>query len=195
LSSIKNYLSEIAIEALKLKIDLESCMFPGATQAYIGSVAKDLPFELPVGILELYYWKNGAKLEARKGETRFFPGFQFLPFERSVMDTRLFLSALPAAEIFWRKSWFSLCSDLAGYYYAVDAGHSDGTFGVVYSIQDLIEPFPAFSSFDAMLHSILECYRAGAYYLDEDGYLEDDEKRCDDIYKKYNNGLSPYSRD
>ncbi len=192
MSAITNHLYEISVAASKLGIDLASNMNPAATPEEIESETKELPFQLPSEVLDLYRWKNGVLLRGQQCETRMVPRFYFMPLQRSVASTRFRISTVGSDYSEWRKSWYSLCEDLAGDHYALEVSRGEESCGRIYSVQGVRDPFPAFWSFEMMLRSILECYRQGAYYIDEDGCLDEDVEICDPICRQFNNGLSPY---
>jgi cell wall assembly regulator SMI1 len=154
MSEIAKYLREMADEAFKLGIDLESNMNAAVSPEQIAIGTKELPFELPPEILELYLWKNGVRLDGKPQEIRMFPRFYFLPFQRCIETTQILISTVGKTHCQWQTSWYALCADLAGDYYAVNAAPGGGAFGRIFSVQEETEPFPAFWSFETMLLSI-----------------------------------------
>ena len=44
----------------------------------------------------------------------------------------------------------------------------------------------AYSSLTNMMLTIAECYETGAYYLSEDGFVEENKAKAAKILKKYN---------
>ncbi len=192
MSKITHHLLEIEVEASKLGVDLAANMNPPSTAGQVAAATKRMGIELPNEILDLYRWKNGVRLNGQPWEIRMFPRFYFLSLERSIETTNLLVATVGEKYSGWQDSWFALCSDLGGDYYAINTARIDETFGRVFSIQEECVPFAAFWSFETMLRSVLECYRAGAYYLDEDGLLQEDKEKAGQIYRQFNKGLSPY---
>jgi hypothetical protein len=191
MSTITKYLDEIAVECAKLGIDLKRDMLPGITLDRAAKVAKDLQFDLPNEIIELYLWKNGVRLEGQSCENRMIPRFYVRPLEQCVHTTKILISGIHEPNSQWRAKWFSVFEDLAGDYLAINCKAGDIDYGKIFSVEELVEPFPAFLSLEVMLYSVLECYRSGAYFIDEDGLLAEDDEIADPIYRRFNCGLSP----
>src|SRR5271154_1617594 len=105
MSEITKHLYEITVAASRLGIDLESNMNPGATPEQIENETKELQFELPSEVLDLYRWKNGARLEGQRRDFRMFPRFYFLPLQRSIETTRILISTVGKTHSQWQKSW------------------------------------------------------------------------------------------
>jgi len=192
MSTTTDILEEIADEAKKLGIDVRRNTYPGATQEQLSGALKKLPFRVPLEVLELFTWRNGVRLTGQPGEIRIFPRFVWRSVELSVKATLGLVSASNDPQVRWQRSWFALLTDLFGDYYAVDADISPSSYGRIWSLQDGTDPFPAFWSFETMLVSTLECYKAGVFSL-EGGLLVDDEAAAEPIYRRLNRGLSPYS--
>jgi cell wall assembly regulator SMI1 len=191
MSRIRPMLEEIATRALAIGINCAGNMNPGITLAEAKSVCQDLPYELPQDVIELYLWRNGVRLEGQSFEMRIVPKFYFRSIEVSIETTTAFACRADDPEMQWKPSWFCLCTDLGGDCLSLETNRSE-QFGRIFAVTEIAEPFPAFWSFDTMLLSILECYRAGVYFLDEDGTLAEDYEPADSIYRRFNHGLSPH---
>ena len=191
MSKITELLNGICGELRNLGINANEFLRPGISAEQIGEVSSVLPFSLPKEVCELYLWRNGSLLEGVTTENRLFPRYIFLSLQRSVSTTKILVSSSAKDESQWSPNWYTLCDDLAGDYYALIATPNDPSCGRIMRVTELVDPFPAFWSFERMLLSILECYRSGAYYLGEDGFLEEDTGLSDELYKRFNNGLSP----
>ena len=190
MSNIISLLDAINIEAKQLGFDPAANMHPGLTRDQIKEVSRRLPFELPADVIEIYHWRNGVRLEGQHCEYRLFPRYCLRTIEESVQTTQLLISLADDPLIRWRHSWFGLFEDLAGDCLACETNRS-GEFGRIFASES--EIIPAFWSVETMLTSVLECYRAGAYFLDDVlGYLTEDEEISDVIYRRFNRGLSPH---
>jgi hypothetical protein len=80
---------------------------------------------------------------------------------------------------------------MAGDYFSIQTCQQSGSYGRIFALQEALDPYPAFWSFATMLLSILECYKSGAYFLDDDGFLDEHREVSDPIYRNFNNELSP----
>jgi cell wall assembly regulator SMI1 len=192
MSAITTYLTQIMDEAHKLGVDIEGNMYPGASIEEIKKATRALPFDLPEDIVELYLWRNGVRLKGQSCEFRIFPRLLFQSINVSVETTRILISSSDEPLVRWRKTWYSLATDLAGDYYALDATRDGQARGRIFAVMEATDPYPAFWSFEAMLLSVLECYRMGTYFLDESGFLGEDREMSDTIYRAINRGLSPH---
>jgi hypothetical protein len=195
MTKISSLLDQIAKEALRLGIDVDKDMHPGLSQEEQLEATRALPFPLPMEIGELYSWKNGVRIEGQRSEIRIFPEFYFVPIDRCVSTTTTLISLVERPENQWNRAWLSIADDLFGDHLAMNAITGERDFGRIFMLSYLSDPFPAFWSFEAMLAAILECYRAGAYFLDEDGFLEERTEISKTIYEELNHGLSPLVQD
>ena len=62
---------------------------------------------------------------------------------------------------------------------------------VIYFYAEDGETEIAYSSLTNMMLTIAECYETGAYYLSEDGFVEQDEVNVNKIFRKYNPAIEP----
>jgi hypothetical protein len=191
MSAIEACLDQIAVEGLKLGIDVKAHMYPGLRPTDIAALVKPLPFKLPPEVIDFYLWQNGVRLEGQTCEIGMFPRLYFPSLARCVETTQILVSTVDRPLSQWKKSWYSLCEDFAGEYYALNSDRQEEVFGRVFAVGTLHNPFPAFWSFQTMVQSVLECYKAGAYYLDRKGFLREDLEKCHGIYRALNRGLSP----
>ena len=76
--------------------------------------------------------------------------------------------------------------------YWVDLNEGTEHYGKIYYCNSYYsEPDYAFESLTAMFQTIAECYEYGAFYLEDEGYLAENDKWYE-IAKKNNPGLIPY---
>ena len=190
MSNIISLLDAINSEAKKLGFDPAANMHSGVTLDRIAEASRELPFELPTEVVEIYRWRNGVKLGGRHGEIRLFPRCYLRSSEESIHATQEFILLANDPLMAWRPSWFRLFDDLCGDCYAIETSRT-AEFGRIFAKE--MGVFPAFWSIETMLTSVLECYRAGAYFLDDElGDLTEDEDISDAIYRRFNRGLSPH---
>lgn len=192
MSRCTEMLDQIAEEAKRIGINVKEHTYPGATQRQIADAVGKLPFQIPPEVLELFLWRNGVRLAGQASEIRIFPRFVWRSIDLSVKTSLKLISASNDPEVRWRKTWYCLATDLAGDYYALDADRAGENYGRIFVITCAADPYPAFWSFEAMLASVLECYRMRAYFLDESGELTENREMSDTIYRAINNGLSPH---
>lgn len=191
MSDVVSYLNQILEEAEKIGIVAKKHLNPGLSSESIEELVAVLPFSLPRDIAEFYRWHNGMRLDGQKCEFRLLPGKIFEPLEDAIQRTQALLSVAGDPSVRWSQTWYSLCTDLAGDYFAVEADANRSNVGTIMAINVANEPYPAFRSFRTMLLSMLDCFKLGGYLLDEDGFLVEESWLADLVYRLNNGGLSP----
>ncbi|MFB6275049.1 MAG: HEAT repeat domain-containing protein [Halothece sp.] len=171
---------------------------PGLTTEEIKIKTQELPFRLPTEVYELYQWCNGTS-----GDVPFFPSYRFLSLEEAV---DLYHSEIKEVEIdklqqedyydiaqlapfswpsFQNQYWLPIF-DFDGeiYFLSCDTEQRDGA-PVWYYFPESVFPRLYFSNLTSMLLAITECYETEAYYLDQQGFLEENELKVAPILRKY----------
>jgi hypothetical protein len=178
-------------EARKLGVEVDAYWHPPAADREIAETAAMLPFELPSDILDFYRWQDGVHLDGYTPGFGLIPRFVFPSVRESVDTTLSLVDAADDPDVRWQKTWYALATDLFGDYLSVETSGSSPNYGRLFAIVAGCEPYPAFSSFKCMLASVLECYKAAAYFLHEDGFLDERREQSHLIYRALNKELSP----
>lgn len=161
---------------------------PGLTNEQIHAAVKHLPFELPEEIYELYRWRNGTEAEH---DCVIYPAMDFLTLEEAIKFHED-IATLENTELEIRFEGYKLFPFIAN-----DAEISnvlvkdkpEKTSPVIYFAHEDCEPEIVYSSLTNMMLAIAECYEAGAYYLAEDGFVEQNEIEAAKILRKYNSDI------
>lgn len=184
LDRVKNWL-------VKTDPNFRSYLQLGLTHEDISSIVKDLPFQLSKEVYELYQWHNGTPDDCYK---EFLPGYMFLSLEQAL---KVFLlldeereDLLEFGDELWQKHLFPIFM-LDQKEYLVLLGDLKETSPVLRFVYADVA-VPRYPSLTNMMLAIAECYELGAYYLHEDGYLEEDEQKADEINRKYGSIRSAY---
>jgi len=171
---------------------------PGLTTEEIQINTQELPFRLPTEVYEFYQWCNGTS-----GDVPFFPSYRFLSLEEAV---DLYHSEIKEVEIdklqqedyydiaqltpfswlsFQNQYWLPIF-DFDGeiYFLSCDTEQRDGA-PVWYYFPESVFPRLYFSNLTSMLLAIAECYETEAYYLNQQGFLEENEFKVAPILRKY----------
>jgi len=191
MSEISSLLDQILRDAEEIGIAAGPYLNAGLSTAKIEELSANLPFRLPPDVVELYRWRNGMRLEGQLCEFRIIPGMVIEPLEDAVLRTNELAAAVDEPFALWKTTWYSLCTNLAGHYLALDVAAIRNDGGKVIAINMESNPYPAFQSFKQMLLSIADCYKAGVYLLDEERFLVEERRLSDIIYRLHNGGLSP----
>jgi hypothetical protein len=184
---ITEILESIKCHALALGFSLDDVLGPSASDAYMDSICASIQMPVSHDVRALFRWRNGVWPAGQRTEIRLFPGFFYPPFHICEQHYRE-----RGGVSGWRSSWFPVFTDGAGDYFVIETLSESEDEGRILRITNFGEPRPAFWSFQAMLASILSCYEHGAYFLDEDGFLDEDHEVSIPVYRKLNLGLSPF---
>lgn len=130
MNKITVILNEIAQEALRLGINVNSDMNQPTSRENIAFCLKKCPLLLPQEILEVYLWKNGVRLVGQPNEIRIFPNLNILPIEDAATNSAILIGSGNSTT--WKSTWFCFCSDLAGDYYACESSAVNAGFGKIY---------------------------------------------------------------
>jgi hypothetical protein len=141
-----------------------------------------------IELLSWYQWTNGVVLGEGSGDPELIPGYLIPSFKRAFITYRSFALA-PASErsdqLYWRDGWFPVLDDLAGGGLMLPAARHT-TDSHVYILTEGSVSEAAFDTFEAMVVSIIECYRTGAYIVTLDEKLEEHSDLSREIYRKHN---------
>ena len=136
----------------QIGVDLESLLFPGASEAEIADVEDGLGYEIPAELKGLYRIANGqvdlwnkpeliSDISGGKRAAAMFGHFRFLTLQEALAEHRERLSMHeeddsfepwgfrpddPIAPVDWKPSWFAFAAADAGNGYAVDVAPPGG---------------------------------------------------------------------
>lgn len=148
---------------------------PGLTRAKIDEIVKDFQFPLPQELYEFYEWHNGCNSFGYV--VPFYDNF--FPLEEVLTNYQSWLGWER-----WNHHWLPILDGNGDYRYAITVGEE--TAPIWYSDpEDGVDEIRWDSLTDLFL-AAAECYETGAYYINEEGYLEEDEQKVSEIQRKYN---------
>ena len=158
---------------------------PGLTNEQIQAAVKYIPFELPEEIYELYRWRNGT--EARH-DCDFYPAMNFITLEKAV---KLYedIATLDNTEEEIRFEGYNLFPFIvtdAEFTNVLIKDKQEKSSPVIDFYAEDCETQIVYSSLTNMMLTIAECYETGAYYLSEDGFVEEKKPKVAQILRKYN---------
>jgi hypothetical protein len=158
--------------------------YPGLTNEQIEQLIKYLPFRLTKEVYELYQWRNGTL----HGDG-FFPFLVFYSLQESLdfyyrtlkyePDDNLLMSPRHSLIIFrWDKSFFYIVCD-----------NKEKESSPVWEVNLSDSPIIAYTSLTSLMCMIAECYETGAYYINKEGFLDEDRTKSEPIFRKYNSDI------
>lgn len=172
---MKKLLDELS-EILQIKHPfIESSLQAGIFKEDISFMLQNTAVQLPEEVYDLYSWHNGLKTDILENEPLgvlwvFWMG-AFTPFEFALEDYREFVAAG-----YWNEHYFPLFCSGGGDYYLIDCNSLSSTYRriLLYSPSnvDLDGIITVYDSLPQLLQSVIECYKAGAYTVDEKNYLQ-----------------------
>ncbi|MGB3757344.1 MAG: SMI1/KNR4 family protein [Rivularia sp. (in: cyanobacteria)] len=157
---------------------------PGLTNEQIHAAVQHLPFELPEEIYELYRWRNGTQ---ERHDCDFYPAMEFLTIEKAVkLYEDIATNDGTEEEIRFEGYKFFTFIVTDNDFTNILIGTKEKPLPVIYFYAEDCETEIAYSSLTNMMLTIAECYETGAYYLTEDGFVEQNEVKSAEIFRKYN---------
>jgi cell wall assembly regulator SMI1 len=151
-------------------------------------------FKLPKEIHELYQWRNGMTTDAK---ALCFPTLEFLPISRAIEYSK-------GCNQYIEERQKNLIDD--GEWYEISPLfifiENNGNFCGIPLVKDRREKLPIvdvgegdmprifYASLTDMMLTLAECYETGAYYLDDEGFICEDEDKFAQIFRKYNDSVS-----
>ena len=173
---------------------------PGLTREVIEEKTKNLPFQLPEEVYELYQWHNGTLAGLKWGQADLPVGYWFHPLEKPI---ELYFESMKLEEEmkefyenteggwegkFWNTDWFPIFSHGNDTYHVTCGQDSIPVASIWYFYPEFVEPEFHYENLTAMMLTVAECYETEAYYLDEEGFIQEDELKVAQIKNKYNPG-------
>lgn len=176
---------------------------PGLSRDEIEDLVKDLPFQIPSELYELYQWRNGARDGDLGQETAWiFGNWTFKPLEQVVAQYKeAFVKYQQNKNYskYQRKSYFNNFKYLNIFY---DATFYHIGFVMISKILDFCPVIwqyfdegelvihKKFTNIVTMMQTIAECYETGTYYIhptEDDGFFVHCHPQAEHYYwRKYN---------
>ncbi|KAF3884893.1 MULTISPECIES: HEAT repeat domain-containing protein [Nostocales] len=148
---------------------------PGLTREQIDALLVNFPFRLPEELYEFYGWHNGCTSFGYI--IPYYDNFFFL--EEVLRDYQYWLSW-----DWWNPHWLPILDGNGDYRYAVVVGEEAAP--VWYIDPEGCTKEIRWDSLTDLMLATAECYDTSAYYLNEEGYLEEDRQKIAEIQRKHN---------
>jgi HEAT repeat protein len=186
MSSLTDALDQIETWLVKNQPEVALGLQPGLTREEINEIIQDFPFQLPEVLYEFYGWHNGC---TQFGYViPFYDNFYSLQESLSVYQDYLSWDSK------WNPRWLPILDYNGDYRYAVVVG--EDTAPVWYIDPECGVEEIRWNSLTNLMEAVAECYEVSAYYLNEDGYVEEDKQRVAEIQRQHNyQGTQEYTSD
>lgn len=169
--------------------EFAASFLPGLNDEQIQKLTAYLPYQLPEEIHELYRWRNGTK---ERQKILFHPSISILPLEEALIVARESIDIFDNTEDelrFEGNRVFPFIDD-DGDLCVVKCTKEKQKYSPIISIfAECDELNVTYTNFTTMMQTIAECYETGAYYLIDDGFVEEDEDKVAEILRKYNSDI------
>lgn len=139
-------------------------------------------------LTKLYAWRDGTAVSPGVpiDDVHFLPGYYFLSLEDAIANWLAFRD-----DDRWNPAWLPIFASGGGDFYAVDCSAGDQAVSpVVGFLLDEPEHPVEYESVTAMMATIADCFREGAFFVDRDGCLDMEDEEHAQIAAKHNPGLS-----
>ncbi|MBT1004024.1 hypothetical protein KIH31_15665 [Paenarthrobacter sp. DKR-5] len=135
----------------------------------------------------LYEWRNGTDSDGVKlGHIYLFPGFYMLSLEEGLASYNNFVGNER-----WDREWFPLFADGGGDFYVVTCSRTSSRNGkIVHFMIDEPDHPVEYGSLASMLLTMAEAYRRKIFFLDQDGYLDEDSEAFLSLGEELNQDVS-----
>jgi hypothetical protein len=169
--------------------DLYTKLLPGLSIQEVENIAKDIPFQLPLEVHELYQWHNGINVEY-ESKDEFFPNERFFAPLSYCVQRYFEFRDLGLSEEFVNPLWFPLIDSDGHSYFCTGSNEKIKSSPIVFlTTHDDWDFVECYDSLEGMILTILECFETEVYYY-EDGIINSLELKEDLVRAKYNPNTS-----
>lgn len=178
LNRIEDWLSQ-------LNPPLASDLQPGLSRKEIENRLSQVPYTFPDDLYILYQWHNGIRGDLFIWQAPLFGGFVFESIDSAMKDYSLKMEVEMDIRLdSWAPSWFPIfhCNK-KDYYVILGKDHHDGEDSQILRVYWGGE-YEECSTLSKLTLSIAECYENDVYYLNSDGFLEEDHSLASQIFEK-----------
>jgi hypothetical protein len=199
MSTIPTYFEQIITKQKKMGYKFPSLLRPPASEQLISEIEHKIGFPLNTELFQLYTCADGTISDSGlpSGATGLIPIHRFMSLSEACDRYYFQKLQLGFNELFeeWNsgykpdKKLFPFLEDGAGNQYWVDLNEG-ANYGKIYWTNTYpASPGYAFNSLTAMFKTITQAYCENVFFLDEDGYLDEDYDRWEEIAAFNNPGL------
>jgi SMI1 / KNR4 family (SUKH-1) len=164
--------------------DYAASFIPGLSIADIQAIEEKLQFKLPEALCELYQWHNGTEEDPNHMDA--FVVFHFSPLGR-IIETYEYLQSIDDSYLTLEdgRRIFPFSHYEKGFLAVVIESNETLKAEQIVVFYEGGEEYIAYDSMQAMANILADAYEAGAFVINEDGYLDEDANKTKAIMKKY----------
>jgi hypothetical protein len=201
--TLANYLDGIMEKQREIGYRFPETLFPPATIAEIENAEVDVGFKFCDELKQLFLYANGSEYTNNR-HLGLIPIHRLLTLDEAkryfvdyVTNETMFDEAFENWETGERpgKCMFPFLADDSLHTYWLDLNIGSKNYGKVYdALMTGESPFYAYSSLITMLKVIYESYKENIFFLDENGWLEENTEEFVRVCKKYNSDISYWDK-
>ena len=187
-----------------LQLPVTTTTAPGLTGVELNALLRNFPLQLPEEVVHYYHWCNGTLQGQRVAE--WFPmGYacsladglemrnrqiKLLQCERepawssTTIADRYAITKRPS--LIWDRQWLPILGRGKDRWLTLCAEKSYATAPIYSLFLESDDLYLEYDSLTTLLLASLEAFTTGAYYLDEDGLLQQHQTRANAIINRYN---------
>lgn len=187
-----------------LQLPVTTTTAPGLTGAEMAALLRNFPLQLPEEVVHYYYWCNGTLPGQRSVE--WFPmgyacsladGLEMIDIQLEWLDPeqipawtsttivdRYAITTRPP--LIWDRQWLPILGRGKDIWLTLCAEEAYATAPIYSLFLESDDLYLEYDSLTTLLLASLEAFTTGAYYLDEDGLLQQHQTRANAIINRYN---------
>ncbi|MEH2210963.1 SMI1/KNR4 family protein [Nostoc sp.] len=163
----------------------------GLSPLKIDNLLSTLSFKVSNEVKEIYQWSNGYSKYGCADDWIFYYMF-LLNLESAVKEAQIWLEEHEEISLMYKyagKPVLPVCiSDME--FLAVVATDDEQTTSPVIHISEIAEISLQYTNLTAMMLTLAESYETGGLFIGRNGYIEKDDKKYADAYRKYNSVIT-----
>jgi len=168
-------LAELEQELIQRAPEVRQALRPGLSAALFEEIVRPFPHDVPDQLRLLYQWHDGTEL-VRGRRAFLFPGARWLPLQEAVKtwgDAQE--GDRVTGQAAWDPRWLPIFTDGSDGYDVVACGDGGGKV-LAFFFVGLPETWSEFSDLHSLVEALIRRWRAGAYWKDEDGEIQEDRR-------------------
>ena len=185
MSSLTEALNRILTWLAKHKPNVALSLQPGLTDKEIDETIKDWLGQLPGEVRELYQWHNGSEDRYFYDDFDWLPVEGFLSLEKAIETYYYLLGSSSVCDEMANPNWLPIYT-LDSKYLIVIGDEDRKTLSVseLWVKYNEIEMY--YPNLTNLMLALDSCYETGAYYLEENGEVQENEQKVAEIECRYN---------
>jgi len=189
MSSLTNSLNRIMNWLQQYQPEFAASFLPGLNDEKIQELTKNLPYQLPEEIHELYRWRNGT---TERQKIIFHPSMSILSLEEALIVAKESIDICDNTELeirFEGNRLFPFIDDDGDLFAVKCTQEKQNDSPIIWTFLEDDQLDIVYTNLTTMMQTVAECYETGAYYVGDEGFIEEYEVKVAEILRKYNSEI------